>query len=68
MGKRYAEESREPLRGDIHMLRILRAYYSAVDPYRLYGLRLPSGPGNGAGGNVSTVVRAEVQILELVRL
>ncbi len=32
MGQRYAEESREPLPGDLHMVTLLRAYYSAVDP------------------------------------
>jgi hypothetical protein len=32
MRQRYLEESREPLPGDLHMLTLLRAYYSAVDP------------------------------------
>jgi hypothetical protein len=37
MGQRYAEESREPLPGDLHMVTLLRAYYSAVDPKRYRG-------------------------------
>jgi len=32
MGQGHVEESREPLPADLHMLTLLRAYYSAADP------------------------------------
>ena len=40
VGQRYAEESREPLPGDLHMVTLLRAYYLAVDPNRSAGGKL----------------------------
>jgi hypothetical protein len=34
VGKCYAEESREPFPGDLHVVTLLRADYLAVDPYK----------------------------------